>query len=140
KEKKLLLQDLNIKNINLKEMNIDASDKEQKNDQMAINAHKILEYLLNHINEPTDLLKIAQDMSLSVPSLIRKTKQLTGYSIQKLHEILKIEKAKLLLENKILNISEIADRLGYQNQFYFSQVFKKHTGMSPKKWVELYRK
>lgn len=139
KGQKLLIHGIELKGIkNEKEIeeNIIESDEDKKN----INAHKILDYLLAHIGEPTDLEKIAKDMNISVPSLIRKTKILTGYSIQKLHEILKMEKAKNLLENKLYNISEIADKLGYQNQFYFSQVFKKHTGMSPKKWVELHQK
>jgi two-component system response regulator YesN len=67
-------------------------------------------------------------------------KQLTGYSLHKLHEKLKVEKAKLMLNNANLTITEIADKLGFQNQFYFSNVFKKNTGVSPKKWVEFNKK
>jgi two-component system response regulator YesN len=105
-----------------------------------LNSHKILDYLCSHINDPTNLDKISKDLNTSKSSLIQKTKLLTGYSLQKLHELLKIERAKLLLDNKIFNISEIADKLGYQNQFYFSNVFKKQTGLSPKRWVEKNKK
>lgn len=135
KTKKLLISQNEFRNIKFNEEEPNNIEFDSKN----INAHKILEYLMTHINEPTNLEKFAKDLNISVPSLIRKTKQLTGYSLQKLHEILKIEKAKSMLENKMYTISEIADKLGYQNQFYFSQVFKKHTGMSPKKWLELHK-
>jgi AraC-like DNA-binding protein len=120
REQKLLLQNLKI---NQKQINFDVFEK--SSDNSAVTTHKILEYLLNHINDPTDLEKISQDFNLSVSSLVRKAKKLTGFSIQKLHELLKIEKAKLLLENKVMNISEISNQLGYQNQYYFSSVFKK---------------
>jgi DNA-binding LacI/PurR family transcriptional regulator/AraC-like DNA-binding protein len=111
-----------------------------KNNEMGIDSTKvtsntIFEYLLSHVNEPTDLEKISKDFNLSVSTVVRKTKKLTGYSIQKLHELLKVEKAKALLENDDLSISKISTELGYQNQYYFSSVFKKCTGISPKKWI-----
>jgi AraC-like DNA-binding protein len=134
--KSLLIYDLNLKNSENQKITKNLKNKENNNENFILNTYKILEYLTNHIEEPTDLLKIAKDFNLSTTSLMRKTKQLTGYPLQKLHEKLKIEKAKLLLGNKVLNISEISDQLGYQNQFYFSSVFKKHTGMSPKKWLK----
>ncbi|MBN2545965.1 MAG: substrate-binding domain-containing protein [Spirochaetes bacterium] len=135
--KKFLLNDINaVSDESLNESVV--KRKKFKSDHfMPINRHKILEYLYNHVNDPTDLIKMANDFKLSVNSLIRKTKKLTGFTIQKLHEQLKIEKAKILLNNKELTISEIAEQLGYQNQFYFSSVFKKVTGISPKKWIEL---
>ncbi|MBN2545966.1 MAG: substrate-binding domain-containing protein [Spirochaetes bacterium] len=131
KNKKLITNEQNI--IKITDKNIDMNNKENKH---LLNTYKILEYLNKHINEPTNLDEISKELNLSISSLMRKTKQMTGLTIQKLHEKLKIEKAKSLLENKIMNVSEISDYLGYQNQFYFSSVFKKNTGMSPKKWIE----
>ena len=32
------------------------------------------------------------------------------------------------------SIAEIAEKVGYQDHFYFSRVFKKHVGMSPSKY------
>ncbi len=128
-EQKLLLDNLKF---NIKNFNLEFNDKNNLKDK--INSQRIIKYLLNHINEPTDLEKIAQDFNLSISSVIRKSKKLTGHSIQKLHELLKIEKAKLLLKDKELTILEISKLLGYQNQYYFSSVFKKCTGVSPKKW------
>jgi len=131
KDKKLISNDQNL--LKILDKNEETSDKDDKH---LLNTYKILEYLNKHINEPTNLDEIAKELNLSISSLMRKTKHMTGLTIQRVHEKLKIEKAKSLLENKIMNVSEISDYLGYQNQFYFSAVFKKNTGMSPKKWIE----
>ncbi|WP_334137566.1 helix-turn-helix transcriptional regulator, partial [Muricomes intestini] len=46
----------------------------------------------------------------------------------------KIEESKKLLGETTLKIYEISERLGYESSFYFSKVFKKITGMSPKEY------
>ncbi len=95
---------------------------------------KISSYLLEHIGEKTNLEKMAVELGMNKTKLIRQTKTATGYTVQKLHEKLKIELAKeLILEGK-LTLSEIAERLGFQNSNYFSNVFKKNTGESPRAW------
>lgn len=44
--------------------------------------------------------------------------------------------AKVLLKQKPYNITEISDMLGFQNVSYFTRVFKKHSGYSPKDYRE----
>ena len=75
---------------------------------------------------------MSEDLGMNKTKLIRQTKAATGYTVQTLHEKLKMEAAKsLILEGK-LTLSEIAERLGFQNGNYFSSVFKKNTGESPR--------
>ena len=94
----------------------------------------ISSYLLEHIGEKTNLDKMSEDLGMNKTKLIRQTKAATGYTVQTLHEKLKMEAAKsLILEGK-LTLSEIAERLGFQNGNYFSSVFKKNTGESPRFW------
>ena len=50
----------------------------------------------------------------------------------------KVETATLLLTSTDLPISKIADTLGFDNQFYFSNFFKKQTGMAPSSYRRLY--
>ena len=101
-----------------------------------IKASQITNYLLEHISEMTNLDQMARDLSVSKSHLVRRAKELTGFTIQNLHEKLKIEQAKILLRLDSLKLSEIASRLGFQNQNYFSSVFKKNTGMSPRAWAK----
>lgn len=114
----------------------DTSEKDTKN---GITVRQITNYLVEHLNEMTNLDKMAEELNVSKSHLVRRAKELTGYTIQTLHEQLKIEQAKNLLQVESIKLSEIASRLGFQNQNYFSSVFKKNTGMSPRAWVRRYR-
>lgn len=101
-----------------------------------ITVRQIINYLVSHLNEMTNLDKMAEELLVSKSHLVRRAKELTGYTIQTLHEKLKIEQAKNLLQVENLKLSEIATRLGFQNQNYFSSVFKKNTGVSPRLWTK----
>ena len=46
----------------------------------------------------------------------------------------KIEHAKQLIDSHQYLIYEVADMLGFENAYYFSKVFKKVTGMSPREY------
>ncbi len=97
---------------------------------------KISSYLLEHISEKTSLDKMAKELGMNKTKLIRQTKATTGYTVKTLQEKLKMELAKsLILEDK-LTLAEIAERLGFQNSNYFSNVFKKNTGESPRTWAK----
>ena len=97
---------------------------------------RISSYLLEHISEKTSLDKMSRELGMNKTKLIRQTKATTGYTVQTLHEKLKMELAKsLILEDK-LTLAEIAERLGFQNSNYFSNVFKKNTGESPRTWAK----
>ena len=114
------------------------SDNVQEN-KNGITVRQITNYLVEHLNEMTNLDKMADELMVSKSHLVRRAKELTGYTIQTLHEKLKIEQAKNLLQVDTIKLSEIAVRLGFQNQNYFSSVFKKNTGMSPRAWAHRYR-
>ena len=47
---------------------------------------------------------------------------------------IKIRKAKELLEAGALPIKEVAFRLGFNDQYYFSRLFRKKTGVAPSRW------
>ena len=46
----------------------------------------------------------------------------------------RIYAAKLLLANTRMSVQEISDYLGYTNSNYFSTVFKRSVGMSPREY------
>lgn len=47
----------------------------------------------------------------------------------------KIERAKELLKQGQFKVYEIAEQLGFENAFYFSRVFKKFEGCSPREYL-----
>ena len=46
----------------------------------------------------------------------------------------RIQKAKELLLDDKLSIEEVAEKVGYNDYFYFLKSFKKNTGISPSKY------
>ncbi|MFD2880943.1 helix-turn-helix transcriptional regulator [Paenibacillus rhizoplanae] len=54
----------------------------------------------------------------------RKFKQITGENLSDYLTGLRVEKAKALLQNTNLRLSQIAELVGYEDEKYFSRVFK----------------
>lgn len=48
--------------------------------------------------------------------------------------MVRIDRAKTMLKAKIFSLGEIAEECGFSNEYYFSQVFKKMVGCSPRKY------
>ena len=48
----------------------------------------------------------------------------------------KMEEAKHLLVHSRMKVKDVANYLGYQDSLYFSKVFKKETGVSPKEYIK----
>ncbi len=117
-------------------INPDDEALNSKGIRMRITVKKITDYLTDHINEMTDIEKMAEALMISRSYLSRKCRELTGLSVQQLHEKLKIEQAKNMLALQRFELSEIASTLGFKSQNYFSNVFKKNTGLSPLNWIK----
>ena len=62
-----------------------------------------------------------------------------GFSAVEYMTMLRIERAKDLLKNTPVSISDIAMNVGYNSFQYFSLIFKKKTGVSPKDFRNQYR-
>ena len=47
---------------------------------------------------------------------------------------LRIHRAKELLQDPRLSVKEVSARMMFENQYYFSRLFRKKTGLSPTQW------
>ena len=77
---------------------------------------------------------LAQQLHISRVQLYRKVKAILGISVSEYINSQKLAKAKSLLQESSLNISEIAYKLGYSSPGYFSTSFKNKYGVSPKQF------
>lgn len=93
-------------------------------------AVKIQEYLSEHFPERITLETLAASQNISVSQLKRIFKEHTGDSVIPYLTALRIKAAKQLIQESSMNFSQIAVAVGYDNIYYFSSVFKKHTGMT----------
>jgi AraC-like DNA-binding protein len=99
-----------------------------------MNATTLTQYLRDHVHEPTDLRAIAAHFHLSTSTLCHRTRRMLSTTVQRLHEAMKIEHACTLLQLGTLSIAGVAQRTGYADPYYFSRVFRKHMGVSPRQW------
>lgn len=93
-------------------------------------AVKIQEYLAEHYQDKITLETLAVSQNISISQLKRIFKEHTGDSVITYLTALRIKEAKRLIQESSLNFSQIAVAVGYDNIYYFSSVFKKHTGMT----------
>lgn len=68
--------------------------------------------------------------------LNRRFKDATGQTILAYVNGLRIERAKQLLRDHYYSITEIAEKTGFHDVYYFSRVFKKYTGTAPSRYVD----
>ncbi|WP_109438203.1 ATP-binding protein [Aquimarina sp. AU119] len=83
--------------------------------------------------------ELAKSLSTSRAQLHRKIKALTGKSITLYINTIRLEKAKSLLENTNLNISEVAYEVNFEDVAYFSRIFKKNYSSSPSQYREYHK-
>lgn len=96
--------------------------------QRVINSCKA--YVQEHIEEPITLGDVALFVNMNPTYLSHNFKKATGITLFDYISDQRIAMAKQLLKNTYLKIFEIAKRVGYPDQRYFCQVFKKKTGMT----------
>lgn len=86
------------------------------------------------------ILSIATRVGLNQNTLQLGFKQLYGKSVNQYIKDIRLEKAKDLMENSDLNITEITYKLGINSRSYFSKLFKDRFGVTPKSYMSLRRK
>ena len=77
------------------------------------------------------LSEVAERAGLSYIQFLRRFKAYTNMSPSHYLSLLRLQKAKALLSDDIMLIKDIAAVCGFENEYYFSNFFKKHTGLSP---------
>lgn len=91
----------------------------------------IVAYIQQYYREKINVTKIAEKFQIERRRLAYLFEKHTGLSPNAYITAYRISKAKELLERVDLSIAEVAERVGYDDCFYFSRVFKKQTGYAP---------
>lgn len=92
----------------------------------------IQSYLETHSSEPLDMEALGVCAGLSSKYAGELFKRKTGMTLLAYHTALRMNEAARLLRETPLTSAQISERLGYAEPFYFSSVFKKVKGMSPR--------
>lgn len=97
--------------------------------KLIVNATFLLQ---DSLDQQLDMEKLARQLPMGYSSFRKAFKKYIGDSPNQYHLNLRLNRAKDLLTSTALNINEVADQTGFDSVFYFSKLFKKKNGMSPK--------
>jgi two-component system response regulator YesN len=88
-------------------------------------------YLNENFKSPLDIPRLMKLCGLSRTHFFRLFKKETNSTPFEYMKNRRLQEAENMLLCTDLSIAEIGDRVGWEDQFYFSRTFKKNTGLSP---------
>jgi AraC-like DNA-binding protein len=101
----------------------------------------LLDIFLAYVNQniqasELDLTELLHNIKMSKAKFTSVIKTHTGSTPYQLWLLYRVNRGKQLLSNSENSIKEIASCLGFSDEFYFSRIFKKKEGCSPKHYRE----
>jgi AraC-like DNA-binding protein len=94
----------------------------------------VIEYIKKNLNNDISLKKLSSFSSMSATSLYRFFKRELGMSPLEFILKEKLKCAKKLLTSPNIHINEVCYLSGFENANYFSRLFKKYEGITPKQY------
>lgn len=110
------------------------SSKKQESSSLV---RQIVDYIEQHYEKPISLEEVAKVFSVSPFYVSKIIKNNLGKSFTDIVNECRIEKAKNLLKAHV-RIKEVVFCCGFQSQSYFSKMFKKLVGVSPKEYQDMF--
>ena len=95
---------------------------------------RIMDYLQENNTKKLRLEQVARYANLSIPHLNTLFQQYLGKSPIEYHLEQKFERAKQMLLDQDLTISQVANLMGFESGPYFSSSFRKKYGVSPRQF------
>lgn len=111
--------------------------EERKKDDTYVLVREAKKYIKEHRYTPITLKEVADHLHISAGYLSGIFSKFEEMGFANYVNKIKILEAKRLLKQEHLKIYEVSFRLGYENSSYFSKIFKKYTGHTPKEYLEI---
>jgi AraC-like DNA-binding protein/ligand-binding sensor protein len=97
---------------------------------------KAEQYIWENYTRKISLQEVAEASGLSAPYFSTVFKEEMGENLSSYLNRLRVDKAAAMLAETKLSLSEIAGSCGFEDQSWFSKIFKSYTGISPGKYRE----
>lgn len=104
------------------------------NIQNSENMKQAILYITQNYNRPLTLEETARQVHLNPTYFSTLFKKSCGSSFKEYLNYIRIEESKNLLTNTNYSIIDIAVAVGFEDQSYFTKVFKKFTGLTPRQY------
>lgn len=92
------------------------------------------QYIHAHYHENISLKGVASLLYLNVSYFSVSFKNITGKNFSEYLTAVRMDQAKLLLQDKTLKINQVARMVGYEDCSYFGKAFRKYTGLIPSEY------
>ncbi|WP_234032922.1 response regulator transcription factor [Paenibacillus faecalis] len=92
-------------------------------------------YVIQHVTEKLTLEEMAGYLNLNSSYFSRLFKRETNQNFIEYVNMVKLQKAKQLLQQSNITVEEVSDYLGYANKSYFIKLFKREVGMTPSEFT-----
>ena len=103
----------------------------QKSTRHADLMQKAVQYLNAHYAQRIDLHTVSTHLHMSAAHFSKVFKEETGQGfVHSLNQI-RVERSKDLLRDHSISLAAITEMVGFEDQSYFTKVFRRHAGMSP---------
>ena len=112
------------------ELGVIVKNRVEKNDF----CHRVYKYIDENYGEKITSKDAAEALFMNGSYFCRKFKNGFGYSFGDYLCMHRIEKAKTMLKNGCMSVSEIASGVGFGSFSYFSKIFKEQTGVTPSEY------
>jgi len=104
---------------------------QERNQAEPVKIWKARNFIHEHSDFELSLTQVAKAVNISPNHLSEKFKQVTGVNFVSYVARTRYEKARALLADLDLRVSEVAFAVGFQSLSQFNRVFKKLSGQSP---------
>lgn len=94
----------------------------------------VIDYIQLHLEEDLSLNHLAEHFHKNASALSHSFSKETGTGLTKYIQQTRIREALRLFNSTDFSVSDVAIMVGYQDFSYFSKIFSKHTGMSPREY------
>ena len=94
----------------------------------------VAEYLSEHICENISLERVTKEFHINRNKLNELFETKTGKTCLNYLAELRLDMAKIILSKTEIPVGEVSARVGYEDQNYFTKVFKKQEGMTPSQY------
>lgn len=91
-------------------------------------------YIAENLSTPLDINKMCNELGVGRTKLYELCRRHLNMGVAEYVKQQRLHEGKKLLKTTDLPIKEIAERIGFADYNYFSRVFKKHYGKSPKSY------
>ncbi|WP_249336720.1 AraC family transcriptional regulator [Sporosarcina sp. Marseille-Q4063] len=96
--------------------------------------NKVVQYIDKEVEVPMSVEGLSEMFDVSTSHLSRIFREHTGITLVEYINVRKVEESQYYLRFSDMKISDVSDRFNFCNQSYFTRIFKKYTGETPRRF------